>query len=174
MRRVFHLRLLLVWWCLGMFAGCGGDVDVVAPGKPARDFRLDTLTRDRFYLNQHRGQVVVLVFWATWCASCKQELAALQPFVQQYPQEKLLIAAICTNPENLDTVKAIAQDLGLTYPVLLDRGAKVFQQYHQRGYPATIIIDQEGIVSFVRPGYSPTFMKQIKMTVENLLSSESL
>lgn len=162
--------LLVVGYGIGLISGCSEDGSLVTPGKPAQDFRLDTLSHDRFYLNQHQGQVVMLVFWATWCSSCKQELIALQPLVQQYSPEKLTIAALCTNPENLDTVKAIVQNLGLTYPILLDKRAKIFQQYHLRAYPTTIIIDQEGIVNFVRTGYSPVFMKQIETTLESLLS----
>ncbi len=172
MKAFFLITLLIVGTGLGLLAGCGAESDIVSPGKPAQDFRLDTLAHDRFYLNQQRGRVVVLVFWATWCSSCKQELVALEPLVQEFPPEKLTMAAICSNPENLDTVKTIVQNLGLTYPILLDQGAKVFQRYHQRAYPATIIINQDGIVTFFRLGYSPAFMKQIKTTVESLLSAE--
>ena len=170
--KVSWFAMLFVIGCgIGLIAGCSENDSLVTPGKPAQDFRLETLTHDRFYLNQQQGKVTALAFWATWCSSCKQELAALQRLVEQLPQEKLVIAAICTNPENLDTLKAIVQDLGLTYPVLLDQGAKVFQQYHLRAYPTTIIIDQTGIVSVVRVGYSPVFMKQIKTTVESLLNA---
>lgn len=170
---ISRLVLLFIIGCeIGLFSGCSDNGSLVTPGKPAQDFRLETLTHDRFYLNQQQGKVVALVFWATWCSSCKQELVALQSLAGQLPQEKLVIAAICTNPENLDTLKAIVQNLGLTYPVLLDQGAKVFQQYHLRAYPTTIIIDQTGIVSVFRVGYSSVFMKQIKTTVESLLSAK--
>lgn len=171
---VSWLIFLLIAGCgIGLISSCSDDSSLATPGRPAQDFRLETLAHDRFYLNQHQGQVVTLVFWATWCSSCKQELVALQSLVEQSPQEKLFIAAICTNPENLDTLKAIVQNLGLTYPVLLDQGAKVFQQYHLRAYPTTIIIDQAGIINVVRVGYSPVFMKQIKTTVDSLLNSKS-
>ncbi len=168
---ILRLVLLLVVGCgIGLISRCSEQGRLITPGKPAQDFRLDTLRHDRFYLNQHQGQVVVLVFWTTWCSSCKQELIALQPLSQKYSQEKLVIAAICTTPESLDTVQLIAQNLSLTYPILLDKGAKIFQQYHLRTYPTTVIIDQEGVVNFVRTGYSPVFMKQIETTLESLLS----
>lgn len=163
--------LLLAGCGIGLMSGCSDNGSLATPGKPAQDFRLETLAHDRFYLNQQQGKVTALVFWATWCSSCKQELVALQSLAGQLPPEKLVIAAICTNPENLDTLKAIVQNLGLTYPVLLDQGAKVFQQYHLRAYPTTIIIDQAGIINVVRVGYSPVFMKQIKTTVESLLNA---
>jgi len=147
----------------------GHDADILSVGEQARDFRLDTLTRERFYLNQHRGQVVVLAFWATWCSSCKQELVALKTLSEVSSPNRLMVASICTDPENLDSVKAIARSLDISYPVLLDTGAHIFRQYNLRGYPTTIIIDQRGSVSFMRAGYSSAIMKQITMKVESLL-----
>ena len=61
-----------------LLSGCGADSDKVGPGDIAKDFRLDTLTHKRFYLNQHKDKVVVLVFWTTWCSICKTELVELK------------------------------------------------------------------------------------------------
>lgn len=168
----FYILLLLsgvVVCCILLVQKYGHDADILRVGDQARDFRLDTLTRDRFYLNQYRGQVVVLAFWATWCSSCKQELMALKTLPEVSSPNHLMVASICTNPESLDSVKAIARSLDISYPVLLDTGANVFRQYNLRGYPTTVIIDQQGRVSFIRAGYSSAIMKQIAMKVESLL-----
>ena len=155
--------------CLLFVHKFGDDATIMSVGERAKDFRLETLAHDRFYLNQYRGQVVVLVFWATWCSSCKQELVALKSLAENFPQNLFMIASICTDPEAVDAVKAIVRSLDIPYPVLLDQGANVFRQYNLRGYPTTLIIDRQGRVSFIRFGYSPAIMKQITMKIESLL-----
>ena len=65
----------------------------------APDFGLETLARDRFYLNQQRGKTVILVFGDTACSICKQEMVDLQELKEKHDKDKLTIAAICCDQE---------------------------------------------------------------------------
>jgi len=149
--------------------GCGRRRGGLKTGTAAQDFRLDTLGRDRFYLNQHKGKVVVLVFWATWCRYCKSLLVDLQSLPETAGSEDFVIAAICTDPENINDVTEIVGEIGIKYPVLLDRGGEVARKYMVSGFPTTVVIDREGTISQVRRGYSQSVSKQIRSKVVSLI-----
>ena len=163
---------MLVCYLVGSLISCRDNNSKTSTGGAAKDFRLDTLDHKRFYLNQHREKVVLLVFWATWCSICKAEMIALKPLRQIPYSENLVIASVCTDPENINDVQEIVKNLDIDYAVLLDREAKVFHKYKLSAVPTTIVIDQMGNISLVREGYSSAIMKQIKTKVADLLASK--
>jgi peroxiredoxin len=163
--------ITLLFCCAPFLGGCRDDKQVISIDNDIVDFRLDTLGHDRFYLNQSRGKVVVLAFWSTWCTVCKSELVELRSFAASPEYKNLVIAAVCNDPENIDDVKKITQSLGIDYPVLLDKKARVFTKLGMSAVPTTVIIDQNGKVSFSRQGYDANILKQIKTSIESLLAS---
>jgi peroxiredoxin len=167
----FYMTFLLV--CISVFlTSCGRDGDTVIPGESAKDFRLDTLSHERFYLNQHKGKVVVLVFWTTWCSICKGELVELNSIKNVSENGDVVVASICSDPEDINAVKQIVESLKIEYPVLLDKGQTVTGRYMISAFPTTIIIDQKGVVSFTREGYNPAIASQLKTKISSLLVSD--
>lgn len=153
------------------FFGCG-----CSRRSPARapDFRLETLDRKRFYLNEQRGRVVVLVFWATTCSVCKEEMVELKALHDEFRARGAAVAAVaavCTDPENLDAVRRIAKGLGIGYPVLLDRRGEVSKKYSVRVFPTTVVVGPAGRLQLRREGYDPSVMRQVRGKVESLLVS---
>jgi len=155
-----------------LLSSCGADSDIVSPGDIAKDFRLDTLTHKRFYLNQHKDKVVVLVFWTTWCSVCKTELVKLKSLKDMPGGENLVVAGVCSDPENINDVKQIARNLNIDYPVLLDKEQVVTGRYGISSYPTTVIINQNGVVSFVREGYNSAIANQVETKVSGLFASK--
>ncbi|UCG13393.1 MAG: TlpA family protein disulfide reductase [Deltaproteobacteria bacterium] len=135
----------------------------------APDFRLDTVSHQRFYLNQYRGKVVVLLFWTTYCNICKQEKLALDKLHDALGPKGVVVASVCTDPENIDSVRQIIKGLGVSYPTLLDRGARVARKYSVQAVPTTVIVGPEGRLCFRRIGYSGAIMRQIRSQVKRLL-----
>jgi len=165
-------KVILVCFIAGLASGCGGSNGTLEIGSVASDFQLDTLAHGRFYLNQQKGKVVVLVFWDTTCVFCKSELVALKSFVDIPGASSLTVASVCIDPENNNDVKEIVNNLGLGYQVLLDRDAKVANKYKIMGIPETVIIDKTGRISFLRMGYDSVIMEQIRDKVVSLLAQE--
>ncbi len=151
--------------CLTACGSGGGKSNI---GAVVQDFRLDTLEHERFYLNQHKGKVVVLVFWATWCRSCKTEMVELQAAFKTPAWKDVVVAAVNTDPENLSDVKSIVQALGIAYPVLLDREARLFDRFGIPALPTTLIIDPEQRLSFFRVGYDRGILTQLETKIANL------
>jgi peroxiredoxin len=162
--------ILFLTAVLALWAGCSRKPDQ-AVSKDVIDFRLDTLTHERFYLNQYRGKIVVLEFWSTWCTVCKQEMVELKALANEFPPEKVAFAGICNDPENLDGVKAVVESLSITYPVLLDYKARLYNKLGITAVPTTLVIDQQGRVALAREGYDSATLKQIKSGIERLSNS---
>ncbi|RPI30554.1 MAG: TlpA family protein disulfide reductase, partial [Chloroflexota bacterium] len=102
-------------------------------GSVAPDFDARNLAGDVVSLSDYRGKVVLLNFWATWCAPCEVEMPLLQDRYSQYSTEIEVLAVNYAEPEK--DVKAFADKYGLSFPVLLDPNGQVNDLYHVRGYP---------------------------------------
>jgi cytochrome c biogenesis protein CcmG, thiol:disulfide interchange protein DsbE len=124
----------------------------LAPRKdsPAPDFSLPTLSGETVSLKQFRGKPVVLNFWATWCLPCREEMPLLQKVYAQN-EPGLEILAI-NNAEADSAVRPFAEELGLSFPVLLDSDGAITRLFRVSGFPASIFIDSEGIIRYQHVG----------------------
>lgn len=112
-------------------------------GALAPVFELAALEGDPIRLSDLRGQVVLLNFWATWCSHCRAEFPVLQDFYKRHQNEGFVVLAINIQ-ENRGRVAELVSDMGLTFPVLLDRRGEVTASYRVRGLPTSFLIDREG------------------------------
>jgi peroxiredoxin len=114
-------------------------------GAPAPVITAETVDGEQVSLSGLRGKVVILNFWATWCAPCREEMPALQERYEKYKDSDLVVLAVDFD-ETADDVRAFRDQLGLTFPVLLDPGAAIQQLYRVRGYPTTYFVDRDGTI----------------------------
>jgi len=113
-------------------------------GVPAPDFDLTSLSGERVQLEDYRGKIVLLNFWATWCAPCRLEMPAFQSRADQFEND-LAVVAINFSEDQAE-VQAFVDELDLSFDVLLDPQAEAQRLYLIRGYPTTFFIDREGII----------------------------
>ena len=106
------------------------------------NFTLSDLEGRTWSLQDVRGKVVLLNFWATWCPPCRKEMPDLEALYRQFQPQGLLVLGI--SDDEPDKVKTFAEQQGITYPVLLDPGSKVNKSFHINGIPKTFIYDREG------------------------------
>jgi peroxiredoxin len=93
-------------------------------------------------LQDQRGSTVVLAFWATWCAPCRDELPVLERLWRDRAQQRITVLAISDEPEA--TVRDFAASGGYTFPILLDPDRQAFDMYQVRLMPSTIVVDANG------------------------------
>ena len=137
--------------CLAVLSGIyvpdawtmGSRVPVV--GTPAEDFQLVDLTGKTHSLNDYRGKVVLLNFWATWCKPCTTEMPAMQATYDNLADKGFVVLAI-NELEDDAKVREHIKQYGHTFPVLMDRDNKVANQFGVYGLPVSFFIDERGVV----------------------------
>ncbi len=112
-------------------------------GSPAPEFELEAADGSMVGLTDFIGEVVLLNFWATWCAPCRTEMPLLQSTFESFKDQGFIVLGIDFD-ESADLVASFGDEFGLTFPLLLDPGGKIQQQYKVRGYPTTVVLDREG------------------------------
>jgi peroxiredoxin len=152
-------------------AGCRKEEAEGSVGKPAPAIALQTLDHQRFYLRDKLGKPVVLVFWDTSCQPCKRELREVEAMRQSLGPDRLAVAGICQDPENIDLARALVQGLDLGFPTLLDTEGRVTKAYGVDGFPTTVVVSPTGEIGFVREGYTEPLMRQLRSAVEGYLEA---
>ncbi len=141
-------------------------------GFPAPAFALDTLTGDTIRLEDLKGKVVLLNFWASWCPPCKAEMPAFEALQQAHQGDDLVILAVNTTyQDDPDAAAQFAADRGLTFPVLIDLDGQVSKTYQVLAMPSSFFIDRKGIIQQVIVG-GPMSEALIQTQVERLLAEE--
>jgi cytochrome c biogenesis protein CcmG, thiol:disulfide interchange protein DsbE len=115
-------------------------------GRLAPDFRLPTLDGSRSVsLSGLRGQVVVLNFWASWCAECRLEHPNLEAAWQHYQDQGVVFVGIPFN-DSVSASKGYARELGGGWPLVQDPGSRTALAYGITGVPETFFIGSDGKV----------------------------
>jgi DsbE subfamily thiol:disulfide oxidoreductase len=124
----------------------------------AIDFNLKDLTGRPSSLSAYKGKVVLLNFWATWCGPCRAEIPSMEQLYTELKDEGFTIVAV-NSQEPLEQVSAFVDDMGMSFPVLLDSTGRVGAAYGVRAIPTTYIIDPQGAIRGrmvgTRDWYSP-------------------
>jgi cytochrome c biogenesis protein CcmG/thiol:disulfide interchange protein DsbE len=119
-------------------------------GKPAPDFSLRDLDGRTVDLKALRGKPVLLDFWATWCAYCREALPSVE-LLHRALKDKLAVFGI--DDEEPELAREYLLKYGYTLPTLVDRKDQAVNLFHLNGWPTTVLIDQEGKIAFYDEGF---------------------
>jgi tetratricopeptide (TPR) repeat protein/thiol-disulfide isomerase/thioredoxin len=134
-------------------------------GKPAPEFRLKTLAGSELALSEFNGKVVLLDFWATWCAPCRAEMPAFEKLHKELGSKDVAILALDAN-EPEDTVAAYIKKEKYTFPVLLSEGTSVVAKYNVHAFPTTLALDKTGRVAEVIVGSGKETESRLREAIE--------
>ncbi len=167
--------LLALALLVGAFVYFGLQPEVAAIkieiGAPCPDFSLNLYKKtadgyeyseDKFVLSEHKGEVVIINFWATWCGPCVAELPSFEQLKKNYPD--IVVVAIhgeCTDPKGLSPEECVAnkiteekwQYVSFAQDIVENRNCLTYQLLGGKdAWPMTLILDKEGTISFIRQG----------------------
>jgi peroxiredoxin len=145
-----------------------GPAFATQPNVPAPDFTLGTLQGPNLRLQEQRGNVVLVNFWATWCGPCREEMPHLNRLYDKYRASGFTVLAVSIDD---DPAKAasMASKLGLNFPVLFDAEKKVSRQYDLKAMPYTVIVDRDGRVRHLHRGYQSGYENTYDQQIRALL-----
>jgi thiol-disulfide isomerase/thioredoxin len=109
------------------------------------DFELQTLRSGEASLSEYEGEVVLLNFWATWCAPCRDEMPSMQTLYETLDDDQFEIVAVNVR-EQRAPVEEFAKEYEITFPIFLDTSGRVSSTYGARGLPVSYIIGPDGTV----------------------------
>lgn len=125
------------------------SVPEIASGKLAPNFTLKNLKGEEVSLEDYRGKLVLVNFWATWCKYCDMEMPNLQRLDEE--NEDLVVLAVNVQ-EDKETVEAYIEKGGYEFEVVLDEEGEIATMYLVYGLPNSYFIDEEGILLGRVPG----------------------
>jgi thiol-disulfide isomerase/thioredoxin len=129
-------------------------------------FALYNLDGSKVAINDLKGKVVVVDFWATWCGPCKASFPAMQKMVTKYKDNQDVKFLFIDTWERVDDKKKNAQDFitknKYSFNVLLDTEDKVVDQFKVEGIPTKFVIDKEGTIRFKSIGFDGSDDKLIQ------------
>ena len=109
----------------------------------APQFSGSTLDARQLSMTEYRGTVIVLTFWASWCLECRVEMPALERLQREFSSRGLAIIGVNAR-ESKEAVRRYAKELGLTFPLVLDRDGKINALYGVIGLPTTFVVGRDG------------------------------
>ena len=148
--------------------------NIVNPGEEAPEFILTDTDGTELSLASMKGRIVILAFWRAGQERSMEALTALQSAYTEFREQEVIVLALSSDEGGPELISETKQSKQLTYPMLHDKGKKVYGDYGVFGIPSTFIIDKEGKVNYYYPGYRDDFPRQIRGRIEVLLSKKTL
>jgi len=113
--------------------------------KPLPNLALDNINGQKWNLEEMRGSVVLLNFWATWCAPCRTEIPALVSLSNKYKTDGLKIVGVSVDSENVAQINKFIKEFKIDYPIVLAIPGSLLSQ--QKAIPMSLLIDEKGVLA---------------------------
>ena len=176
--------------CLGLViggSGCGSDSETSSPETapktsaearsgpdfsenpaPAPKVSMTTLDGRTIELAKQSGKVVLVNFWATWCAPCRKEIPDLISLYSDLQSKGLLIVGVATDDEGTSKVAPFVEKENINYPIVVDTTGTIESQFEAMyGLPTTYVINPQGQIVRRILGIFPT--DEMRPTIEAML-----
>ena len=135
---------------------------------PAPDFTLKNESGSNLRLSEFRGEVVMINFWASWCAPCRQEMPLLDELYTQYQPMGFTILGVNVE-ENSTKARKLLKDSPVNFPVLFDNSSEVSKLYNVVAMPSTVLVDRDGNIRYLHQGYKPGYEESYQQQVRELI-----
>jgi peroxiredoxin len=160
---------------LALLGACGGSMGGPASaekseivGAPAPDFSLPPVGGGApIGPKSFAGKVVIIDFWATWCAPCKESFPAYQRMIDKFGGELVVVGVSVDDEPN--GIAAFGSATGAKFPLVWDEGKAAAEVYKPGTMPTSYVLDRNGIVQFVHEGFRTGEASNIEEHVQSLL-----
>lgn len=164
-------RLVMVTMVAGMLLGPTGLHAAPRTGQPAPDFKVSTTSGQQVTLENYRGRVLVLDFFASWCQPCRESIPHLVEMNRKYGQKGLFVLGMSADEDGVRAVKAFADKHRITYPIAMAEESTL-TDFGVRSVPVMFVIDKKGQVSGVFRGFTDEVARSTEQLIKKLLAEK--
>ncbi len=122
---------------------------IVKVGDQIEDLQFQMLDGSKKQLSDFQASVVVLNFFASWCAVCRKEIPHVEKEVWQPFRGEGIVVLGVDYKEKADTVRRFVEQMGITYPVVLDENGEIFNRFARGGVTRNVVLDQDRTIIFL-------------------------
>lgn len=133
---------------------------LIHAGDVAPDFTVEMLDGSSVTLSKLQGKPTLLIFWATWCPPCREELSHLQEGVIDLFGDKINVLPI-SRGEKREVVEGFLDKMGYTFAVGLDGDQSIYRKYATNYIPRCWVIDSKGEVVYAGVGYDEAIAAEV-------------
>ncbi len=165
------MRIVYRLWSFLLFAlvvTLPATVHAVSEGQVAPSFTLTGANGKTVSLDQYKGKVVYLDFWASWCGPCKESLPFMNELYERYNVKGLAVLAVNVD-KSRDPALQMMSKVGAKFAVAFDPEGKVPAAYALPTMPTSFLIGKDGKVNLVHKGFRSDNKAEIFLAVEKLL-----
>jgi peroxiredoxin len=162
--------MVCLWLLMALPAFSPAALMEVQAGTQAPEFSSRDIDGKRVSVIGFRGRVVLLHFWATWCASCKDEMPSLEKLYARYGERGLRVVGIASDSK--EKLREFFRDFTVSYSLISDTKSEVQRLYGVRGIPVSFVIDRRGIIVGRGFGGVDWLSSEAETLIENALRQE--
>jgi peroxiredoxin len=138
------------------------------PGGFAPDFTLKSAAGNNLRLSEHRGQVVMINFWASWCGPCRQEMPLLDELQQRYSPAGFTVLGVNVEQDPAQARRLLKQ-MDISFPILFDADSVVSKLYDVSAMPVTVMVDRDGKMRYLHKGFKPSYEASYRQQIKELI-----
>jgi thiol-disulfide isomerase/thioredoxin len=161
--------VLILMWFAGQVQAAG--LEPYESLLPQAALSLEDLGGNTHNLNDYRGQVVLVNFWATWCPPCIVEMPALQRLKQKLAGKPFRILAV-NEKESEETIWKFHKLVKVDFPLLLDRDGQASEDWHVAVYPSSYLVDAAGEIRYQVTGMLEWDAPEVVEVIEALMGED--
>lgn len=162
-------RLAMVIMVAGILFGPARLYAAPRSGQAAPNFKVSTTSGQQVSLENYRGHVLVLDFFATWCQPCRASIPHLVEMYRKYGKQGLYVLGMSADEDGEMVVKAFADQNRITYPIAL-AGESTLMDFGVRSVPVMFVIDKKGRVAEVFRGFTDDVARSTEQLIKKLLA----
>jgi peroxiredoxin len=162
-------RLVMISLVAGIMFGPARLYAAPRSGQAAPNFKVSTTSGQQVSLENYRGYVLVLDFFATWCQPCRASIPHLVEMNRKYGKQGLHVLGMSADEDGERVVKAFADKNRIIYPIAL-AGESTLADFGVRSVPVMFVIDKKGRVAEVFRGFTDEVARSTEQLIKKLLA----
>ena len=144
--------------------------DVVSVGDKAPDFTVKTIENKTLCLDELKGKIVLINFFATWCKPCMEEMPLIEKHIQQKFEEKEIVVIAIGREHNINELDVFNQRKKFSFHIAADPKRNIYNMYAQKFIPRLYLVDKTGKLIYAHSGYKKSEFEKLIQLIETSIA----